>query len=130
MKKLSPFLFMLLIFLSFNTTQAAPFYRHIPFAMVLTSDDKLIVHYDLSGKAGIRCTSPDNHAISVEFTYKGRQKLASLPVTLQNHRIPKEKGEELIDLTGRFILSNNNPIHYPPSSYTISCHYADMKFAK
>jgi len=122
MRRLSLFFTLLVFFL--NNSHAAVFYRHIPFTISLTSPDKLFVDYDFSSKNGVYCAS-NVTKFTLDFTYKGRNKSAFLPVSLRDHA-PDKNNEELADTSGQFsILMHSDQAD--DKNYDISCTYVDNK---
>lgn len=101
---------------------AAKIYHRVPFTADISSHDILVVDYDFSQKNGVQC-SANSGSFKVDFTYKGRDKTASLPVLLQSSHVPKHDNEELADNSGQFSItlgkkSSKNQI------FSVSCHYA------
>lgn len=105
-----------------SQVQAATFYRHPSFQIDLQADDNIVVNYDMTDNAaGISCTSAESGLI-IHFSYKGREKTASLPVILQSHHVPQQEIEELADSNGQFKISFN-PANPPSSSVEVNCSY-------
>lgn len=121
------FVFVVSLSLFKINANAAEFYRHIPikpFAVdvALQAGDTLIIDYDFSRQKSVRCTANSNQ-IRIDFVYKGHQKFAFLPVTLQNSHVPKHRNEELADASGQLSLSINKTAQN--IKYEISCRYSD-----
>src|SRR3990167_6962188 len=95
--------FILSLFITMNVffaAHAATIYHQVPFNLSMSNEDTLIINYDYTAKTGVRCYGSD-HTFWIDFTYKGYQKSARLPVTLQS-RVPNKQQEELADTTGQF----------------------------
>lgn len=120
MKKL---LFLLIInALCESQLYAAKIYKHAPFALTIAADDMIVVEYDLSNNRGLYCTS-NNKNFQASFTYKGRDKTATLPVTLQNYRVPSKSGEELADTTGNIMLMLDMSKATQAAKIKVKCEY-------
>ncbi len=111
-----------IIALCFVNAKAAEVYKHIPFTLTLKPGDVLTVDYDFSGKNGIRCTT-DGKA-RIDFLYKGHQKSAYLPVTLQSSHVPLKEDEVLADYSGQFSLVLGAD-EAENKQYNISCIYQE-----
>lgn len=102
-----------------GTTYADSLYRQrLPTTVNLTSQDKLYVSYDFSQKTGIRCTTNGNR-VQVDFTYKGKEKMAFLPVVLQSDHIPHKKDEALADALGRLTIYSESETQ----GFEVKCEY-------
>lgn len=115
---------LLLVFsclLIFQTSNATQYYRHVPFTLSLTKEDKVTVNYDYSTHSGIHCTS-DYTKFFVNFTYKGHAKTAQLPVTLESDHVPVKSNEELANVSGQFTIVIDTTVnnHRP---HELSCDY-------
>ena len=103
---------------------AGEIYKHIPFKLDMTAADVIIADYDLSAHRSIQCHTDTRHLLA-SFIYKGRDKTASLPVTLQNSRVPTKTGEELTDTSGNIKFAFNTSETSKRTSYKISCEYTN-----
>lgn len=97
--------FFYLFFLLPLAAHATIYYRHIPFTMEINDQDKIVVDYDFTLQKAIRCTSSHDH-FKIDFTYKGHEKTAFLPVILESDHVPKanEINDELADVSNQFTL--------------------------
>jgi hypothetical protein len=121
MKCLSFFVVALLL----TSAHATLFYRHVPFNLSISYDDKIVVDYNFSEKKGIRCTSNSSSIQLKDIAYKGHQnKVAALPVTLQSDHIPDpdKKDEMLADVMGKFSLETTGYLPHH-KQYDVSCFY-------
>lgn len=109
-----------------TAAQADSLYRQrLPFTLPITSDDRLYVSYNFSEKTGIRCTS--NHKkVRLDFTYKGKEKTALLPVVLQSDHIPHKKDEVLADVNGRLMISASEDPE-GKLAFEVNCGYVERK---
>lgn len=123
MKKLFFRTFLILINAScISNLYAAEVYKRVPFSVKITHEDTLIAEYDLSENRGMDCDSSSSDILA-SFTYKGRDKTATLPLTLQNYRVPTKKGEELSDTTGKVKMSVDKNKPAQAKEIIINCHY-------
>lgn len=112
--------FLLFVFFM-NNACATMFYRHLPVSMPLDKESTLIVEYDDTQQRGVWCRTQRRQAW-IAFAYKGHQKIAPLPVLLQN-TVPKKPNEMLADASGFFSImidkqkSANGKAH-------VQCDYA------
>lgn len=91
------------------TSFANEIYKHIPFDHIaLTQHDQLIINYDFTQKKNVHCEAKNGKAMMV-FYYKGHQKTADLPITLESDHIPlpDNTNEALADVSGQFIISTH-----------------------
>src|SRR5690606_33089690 len=113
-------LFLLIInALCVPSSYADKIYKRAPFELTITATDTIIAEYNLSEHRGLYCSASNKHFL-VSFTYKGRNKTATLPVTLQNYRVPVDSREELADTTGTIELMAKAG---QPAKVEISCQY-------
>lgn len=87
-----------------TSSQAAVYYRHLPFSLSLSDDDTIIVDYDFKDSPGISCTS-SKPSSRISFYYKGYFKSQYLPLSLVNDHVPEKKREALADRSGQFSIS-------------------------
>lgn len=116
--------FSIFLFCALQTVSvAAVKYPILPFKTTVTSSDILHIHYDLSEKKAISCTSSLKQA-HAHFYYKGFQKSAQLPITLQTSHLPRHAHEHLTDLKGDIAIAfEDNALN--PQGYRVSCQYID-----
>lgn len=116
------------VLLAFQSAYAAQFYKHIPHNSALTATlsagDRLIVDYDISEKNSISCTSTQ-HLFVMDFTYKGHQKSAALPVVLESSHVPEKDHEALADVSGQFSVYMDKNAD-SKSEYDVSCRYVEL----
>jgi hypothetical protein len=106
--------------------KASEFYRQrLPLTQTMTTKDRLQLSYDFSTKAGIHCSSSDKH-VRVNFTHKGKQKSALLPLTLQDHEVPHNQYESLADKNGRLLFYMDKPGD-TVSEVELNCAYIESK---
>jgi hypothetical protein len=117
-KQLSAFIITLICI---TNVFANTFYRHPPFTLNLTAQDKIYVDYDFTDKKGISCMSPMHPETWIDFSYKGRDKSARLPVTLQSQHVPNASSEELADASGTLAITMSS--HPLIKSHQIHCEY-------
>lgn len=122
----SLFTFILLASLG-TAAYANVFYRHVPFNLPMTANDTVMVDYDFAGHFGIRCSTNTNTA-HINFVYKGHQKSATLPVTLQNAQVPNHSAEELADISGQFKISMLNEVA-SSQEFNLSCDYVEPELS-
>jgi len=101
-----------------TTTQAATFYRHLPFHIAMKPDDTLIVEYDMTTHTGLSCIAHDS-GLRAKFSYKGHKKSAALPVVLKM-QVPAHPHEELADLKGHLTIFVDKNHH---DTHTVTCQY-------
>ncbi|VVC77300.1 hypothetical protein AQUSIP_26270 [Aquicella siphonis] len=114
------FILFIAVLLSTNT-QAAVFYRHIPFTISLNDADTVIVNYDFKDKSGINCTSSQSSS-RIDFYYKGYFKSLRLPLSLVNDHVPEKKHEALADRQGQFSISPDKS-GMAEEQHVIRCDY-------
>jgi hypothetical protein len=119
--RLTHYLFAIALFCLTSLSMAANIYRHVPFTVTMTSQDKVIVDYDFSQQTGIAC-SADSQPLQIHFVYKGRAKIADLPVILESAHVPNQDHEELADINGQFTISSDHEL-YKRQNYVVICHY-------
>ncbi|HEX4044119.1 MAG TPA: hypothetical protein VHZ76_00455 [Gammaproteobacteria bacterium] len=100
---------------------AAKTYRTVPFQTELSTKDTLIVDYDFTEKNGVACSGSASSPFLVHFTYKGREKIAGLPLILQSARIPTKNTEHLADVSGDFTIAAKP--HTRMKSSMVQCRY-------
>ncbi len=103
------------------SAHAAMIYRHAPFTVALTEDDSLIVNYDFAEKVGMQCRASSNK-VWADFTYKGHQKSARLPLILESAHVPDAYAEELADASGQVRVFINDG-RGNGRSHEINCGY-------
>lgn len=96
-------------------------YRRVPFNITAPTSDVLIINYDMTNHAGISCTS-DVETMMIDFNHHGHDKVAQLPVVLQNNHVPTESYEELADTIGQFKIYMENQDHEIHEFY-VTCRY-------
>ena len=122
------FLLTLMISTLFTHASAAKIYRRIPFDVYMNQTDNVVVNYDFTEKRGIHCTASYSK-LSIDFIYKGHQKSAFLPVTLQSDHVPEMAEEELADVNGQFVISTTK---IPPANQQlhVCCDYVNNQIHK
>lgn len=96
-------------------------YRRVPFNLTVSVSDVLIINYDMSNHAGVSCTS-DVEPVMIDFNHHGHDKVAQLPVVLQNNHVPMESYEELADTIGQFKIYMEKQEH-EINEFQVTCRY-------
>lgn len=117
------FLIATLTFLCLSAQAALQYRNRFPFNQNIGSSDVLVASYNFSGKSGVSCEASDPK-VKIEFMYKGREKSADLPITLQAS-LPTNPSQELADISGRLHIFAVDHLDKSNKEITVSCHYLD-----